>query len=70
MGVVKYTACIGVPSLFEWGDGEYYDKPWEVTADIYGDVQSRNPSDASVAEGFDYLENSYKYGILVWFTID
>ena len=70
LGVVKYTACIGVPSLFEWGDGEYYDKPWEVTADIYGDVQSRNPSDASVAEGFDYLENSYKYGILVWFTID
>ena len=43
LGIVKYTMCIGIPSMFEWGsDSVYYRRPWEITADIYGGVQSRS----------------------------
>ena len=70
LGLVKYTLCIGVPSMFEWGsDPEYYRRPWEITADIYGGVQSRSyPGYEAV--GFKYLENSKKWGALAWITIE
>lgn len=70
LGIVKYTLCIGVPSLFMWGTGAYYDKPWEVTADVYGGVKSRNPKDATIVAGFEYLENSKIWGPLIWLTIE
>ena len=70
LGLAKYTMCIGVPSMFEWGnDSVYYRRPWEITADIYGGVQSRDYPGYETA-GFEYLENSKKWGLLVWFTID
>jgi len=70
LGIVKYALCIGIPSLFEWGsDPEYYRRPWEITADIYGNVQSRSYPGYEDA-GFQYLENSGKWGIFVWFTIE
>ncbi len=56
--------------MFEWGnDSVYYRRPWEITADIYGGVQSRGYPGYETA-GFEYLENSKKWGLLVWFTID
>ncbi len=67
LGVWKYFWCIGIPSFFNWGSGEYYDKPWEVTADVYGGVESRIPDEDTVAAGFDYLERSERYGMFVWF---
>ena len=70
LGVVKYTLCIGLPSLLMWGTGYYYDKPWEVTADVYGGVQSRNPNVATITAGFEYLENSKIWGPLIWLTIE
>ena len=34
LGLVDYTLCIGVPSMFQWGsDSEYYRRPWEITAE-------------------------------------
>ncbi len=70
LGIMKYTFCIGIPSLFDWGTGDYYSNPWEVTADIYGEVQSRPHSEEFVAAGYEYLEKSKVFGPLVWSTID
>ena len=70
LGVVKYLLCIGVPSFFEWGsDPEYYRRPWEITADIYGGVQSRSYPVYDVV-GFQYLSDSKNWGIFAWLTID
>ena len=70
LGIFKYALCIGIPSLFEWGsDSEYYRRPWEITADVFGGVQSRSYPGYE-DEGFMYLENSKKRGILVWLTIE
>ena len=66
LGIVKYALCIGVPSWREWGTGEYYSKPWEVTADIYGGVLSRNHSQSSIENGFAYLKGSQITGPLIW----
>lgn len=43
LGIVKYTAFIFIPSASTDGlDPNYYNYPWEVTADKYGEVNSRN----------------------------
>ena len=70
LGIVKYALCIGVPSWREWGTGEYYSKPWEVTADIYGGVLSRNHSQSSIENGFAYLKGSQITEPLIWILED
>ena len=57
-------------SVLILGRGYYYDKPWEVTADVYGGVQSRNPSAKTVAAGFEYLENGKIGGPLILLTVE
>ena len=71
LGAIKYLLCIGVPSYYQWGsDKEYYRRPWEITADIFGNVQSRKEKYPNYeAAGYEYLENSKKMGIFVWLTI-
>ncbi|MGN1155740.1 MAG: hypothetical protein ACI4TK_06150, partial [Agathobacter sp.] len=70
LGIINYTLCIGIPSAFEWGsDKVYYRRPWEITADRYGGVQSRRYPDYENA-GYKYLKNSRMWGVFVWFTID
>ena len=66
LGVVKYAINIGLPSWLDLGTGEYYSKPWEITADILGEVQSRHHSQDDIDMGFAYLENSKKTGTRVW----
>ena len=44
LGVFKYAIDIFLPSALEYGGGDYYSRPWEITADIYGGVQSRKHS--------------------------
>ena len=44
LGVIKYAIDIFLPSALEYGGGDYYSRPWEITADIYGGVQSRKHS--------------------------
>ncbi|MDE6016241.1 MAG: DNRLRE domain-containing protein [Acetatifactor sp.] len=70
LGAFKYALCIGLPSWQKWGSGEYYDKPWEITADIYGGVESRTHSQDDIEAGFAYLDTSEAMGPLVWLTIN
>ena len=42
--------------MFEWGTGSYYDKPFEITADKFGGVESRIHSRDKIYAGFDYLK--------------
>ena len=70
LGVVDYALCIGLPSWQQWGTGEYYSKPWEITADIYGDVQSRTHSQSNIDRGFIYLAASKIIGPFVWLSIE
>ena len=67
LGVMKYILCIGFPSFREWGsDQEYYRRPWEITADMYGEVVSRTYSDKYKERGMRYLETSKAKGAKVW----
>ena len=70
LGIVKYALCIGLPSGLEWGSKDYYDKPWEVTADLFGGVQSREASRSDKADAFHYLWLSKQVGPFAWRTID
>ena len=70
LGVIKYALCIGLPSWQNWGSGEYYDKPWEITADIYGGVESRVHLERDIKAGYSYLEASKFIGPLVWIFIE
>ena len=70
LGPVNYLLCIMLPSWQEWGVGEYYDKPWEVTAEVLGKVESRYHSQDVIDKGFTYLEISRKYGPLAWLMIE
>ena len=56
MGIIRYTLFIGIPSLLNWGKGRYYEKPWEITADILGGVISRKHSNRYITRGNDYLK--------------
>lgn len=66
LGIVKYAIDIGIPSALEIGGGDYYSRPWEITADIYGGVQSRNHTNEDIKAGFSYLERSKSSGPFVW----
>ena len=66
LGIVKYAIDIGIPSALEIGGGDYYSRPWEITADIYGRVQSRNHTNEDIEAGFSYLERSKSSGPFVW----
>ena len=69
LGIINYIICIAIPSMFEWGnDPVYYRRQWEITADIFGNVQSRSYPEYEKA-GFEYLSNSKDMGIFTWFTI-
>lgn len=70
LGILNYAFCIGLPSWRQWGTGEYYSKPWEITADIYGGVQSRDHSQSNIDRGFAYLEGSKIMGPLIWIFIE
>ena len=56
MGLIKYTMFIGIPSLLNLGDGYYYDKPWEITADILGGVRSRIHKEYNIVKGNEYMK--------------
>ena len=55
MDPITYALMIGIPSWLNFGSGPYYDKPWEVTADIYGGVVSRDHSQQVCDRGNTYL---------------
>lgn len=69
LGIVNYALCIGLPSWQQWGSDDYYNKPWEITADIYGGVQSREHTQDMIEAGFVYLEVSRMISWLAWSLI-
>ena len=69
LGVIKYLLCIFIPSWQKWGSDPYYEKPWEITADIYGGVIYRNHPQGKIDTGFDYLDKSMQFGIYAWTSI-
>ncbi len=56
LGRVNYLAFIFLPSLLKLGEKDYYNKPWEVTADIFGGVDSRFRSSEDIEAGYQYFE--------------
>ncbi|MCL2145261.1 MAG: RHS repeat-associated core domain-containing protein [Endomicrobia bacterium] len=70
MGPASYLFMVGIPSMAELGPWDYYSKPWETTADMFGGVPadsmagsrdgSRNSDDVSRAKG--YLAISILFG--------
>ena len=69
LGAINYALCIGIPSIFEFGEKEYYSRQWEVTADLFGGVESRKHSQQDIIDGILYLRNS-KYDIAkAWISI-
>lgn len=45
---------------------DYPPYKWEITADIYGGVQSREHTQSDIDAGFAYLEDSKRHGIFSW----
>ena len=69
LGFLRFGFCIGIPSRFKLGSRSYYDKPWEVMADVFGGVMSRHHDAQTIADGEEYLRLSREKGIKVWRTI-
>ena len=55
MGVANFGLMIGLPSAFEWSTRSYYDRPWEITADLFGGVTSRSHTKEDINRGYWYL---------------
>ncbi|MCM1403973.1 MAG: hypothetical protein NC133_00480 [Prevotella sp.] len=55
LGPVTFLMVIGIPSALELSVRPYYDRPWEITADLFGDVASRTDTPANVVRGRAYL---------------
>lgn len=64
MGVANYTLMIGLPSWMDIGNGKYFDKPWEITADIFGGATERSHSKTDIMRGYWYLGTSILFGPL------
>ena len=65
LGLFRYLFCIGIPSWRDWGKEPYYDRPWEVTADVFGGVKGRTHSAGTILAGLDYLDESKRHGLRV-----
>jgi len=59
LGPIKYGITIGLPSWKMFGqwakNNRYYDAPWEITADMFGGVESRNHSSKDKTIGVLYF---------------
>ena len=64
MGIANYGLMIGLPSAFEWSTRTYYDRPWEITADILGGVTKRTHLQKDISRGYWYLGVSSLFGLL------
>ena len=63
MGPVKFSLMIGLPSWLEWSARSYYERPWEITADVLG-RSTRLHSRADINRGYWYLATSNTFGLL------
>ncbi len=70
LSILKYAIGIGIPSALEIGGGDDYSRRWEITADIYGGVKSRNHTERNIDSGFLYLKLSKFVGPFMWLFTD
>lgn len=63
LGFFRYLFCIGIPSWRNWGDESYYDRPWEVTADLFGGVKTRVHAAGAIRAGLSYLDEIKTRGL-------
>lgn len=64
MGPVKFGLMIGLPSWLQWSNRPYYERPWEVTADVFGGVTTRQHNQKDIRRGYWYLAISGLFGPL------
>lgn len=69
LGPITFLAIIGAPSFFEFSTREYYDRPWEITADLFGGVTSRSHSQADIAKGRGFIATSFLTGPIGYFFL-
>ena len=62
MGIANFALMIGLPSALNWSSRSYYDRPWEVTADVLGGVEGRPHTQENVNRGYWYLAISSLMG--------
>ena len=74
LGAINYLITVGIPSVFnlgeKWGNGQYYNKPWEVMANIYGGVEEYNNSQNDINAARKYHRGSQKVGPLILIFIE
>ena len=63
LGPVKFGLMIGLPSWLEWSTRSYYDRPWEISADMLGGA-ARPHSQVDINRGYWYLAISSLFGPL------
>jgi RHS repeat-associated protein len=69
MGIGTYGLMIGLPSAFEWSTRSYYERPWEITADVFGDVRGRTHTQSDINRGYWYLGVSSFFGPVGYFFL-
>lgn len=74
LGAVNYLITVGIPSSLDlgdkWGHNNYYDKPWEVMANVYGDVEGYKNSSNDINAAHKYHRGSQKVGPLILVFIE
>jgi hypothetical protein len=73
MGPLRFALMIGLPSWQQWGPPlerrDYYNRPWEVTADMYGGVTRPTHTQADIDRGWRYLWISTLFGPLGYIMV-
>ena len=66
MGPLKYAFMIGLPSWQQWGPShrDYYNRPWEINADLLGGVVRPTHTQADITRGWKYLWVSTLFGVI------
>ena len=69
MGIANYGLMIGLSSWREWSNRPYYERPWKITADVFGGVAGRTHSQVDINRGYWYLGVSSLLGPLGYFFL-
>ncbi len=69
MGIANYGLMIGLPSWQGWSKRNYYERPWEITADILGGVEGRPHLQSDINRGYWYLAVSSLFGPFGYFFL-
>jgi hypothetical protein len=69
MGIATYGLMIGLPSWKEWSKRPYYNRPWEVTADVFGGAARTDQSQSDIIRGYWYMGISSLFGPVGYFFL-